>query len=138
MKCSHTRYQPEGFAGEAPTLWSKSTLEALDLETGKPVWEHDSDPGGDYAGVLNTAGGIVFTADNSGNLMVLDAKTGTTLWHAYSGGTVASSPMTYELDGRQYLVIGANHVLYAWALPEALSDAGDKRHGSSGFQRSPK
>jgi alcohol dehydrogenase (cytochrome c) len=83
------------------------------------VWEHDLGPGKDYAGILSTAGGIVFTADNSGNLIALDAKTGTTLWHAYSGGPVTSAPITYQLDGKQYIVIGASHVLYAWALPEA-------------------
>jgi NADPH:quinone reductase-like Zn-dependent oxidoreductase len=41
---------------------------------------------------------------------------------ANGGGTVASSPMTYELDGRQYVVIGANHVLYAWAVPESAAN----------------
>ncbi|MHB1936406.1 MAG: acido-empty-quinoprotein group A [Acidobacteriaceae bacterium] len=112
---------PEGFAGQTPSLWSHSTLKALDLGTGKAVWEHDLGPGKDYAGILSTAGGIVFTADNSGNLIALDAKTGTTLWHMYGGSFVASSPMTYEIDGRQYIAIGANHVLYAFVLPKASS-----------------
>jgi alcohol dehydrogenase (cytochrome c) len=114
-----TAHTPEGFAGDAPSVWSHSTLKALDIETGKAVWEHDLGPGKDYAGILSTAGGIVFTADNSGNLIALDAKTGTTLWHAYSGGPVTSAPISYQLDGRQYIVIGARHVLYAWTLPEA-------------------
>lgn len=118
---SHSK-QPEGFAGEAPSLWSHSTLKALDLETGKAVWEHDLGPGIDNAGVLSTSGGIVFTADNSGNLIALDAKTGKTLWHANAGGIVTSSPMTYELDGRQYIVIGADHVLYAWVVPEGATN----------------
>ena len=77
--------------------------------------------GDDWAGVLSTAGGLVFTADVHGNILGLDAKTGKTLWHAYGGGPVQSAPIAYELDGRQYLVIGAHNVLDAWALPETLS-----------------
>ncbi|HJY05233.1 MAG TPA: hypothetical protein VJ323_02895, partial [Bryobacteraceae bacterium] len=76
--------------------------------------------GGSGAGILTTAGGIVFTADAFGNLLTLDAETGRTLWHAYGGGRVNDSPITFELDGRQYLVIGAGGVLYAWGLPESL------------------
>jgi len=40
------------------------------------------------------------------------------LWHAYGGGEVNGAPITYELDGRQYLLVGSHNVLYAWALPE--------------------
>jgi alcohol dehydrogenase (cytochrome c) len=53
-------------------------------------------------------------------LLALDAATGNLLWHAYAGAPVGSSPMAYELDGRQYFVIGAHSVLSAWALPEIL------------------
>jgi alcohol dehydrogenase (cytochrome c) len=64
----------------------------------------------------------VFTADNPGNMMALDAGTGKTLWHAYGGSRVNSPPITYELNGRQYVLFGAQGVLYAWALPEAVVD----------------
>jgi outer membrane protein assembly factor BamB len=56
--------------------------------------------------------------DPKGNLLVLDPATGKTLWHVNAGGPMFSSPMTYELDGRQYVVEGVQGVLYAWALPE--------------------
>jgi alcohol dehydrogenase (cytochrome c) len=56
----------------------------------------------DWAGVLSTAGGVVFTGDTQGNMLALAAKTGKTLWHTYGGGAVQSAPITYELDGRQY------------------------------------
>lgn len=49
---------------------------------------------------------------------MLDPATGKTLWHVNAGGSMESSPMTYELDGRQYVVEGVQGVLYAWALPE--------------------
>ncbi|MEA3005780.1 MAG: hypothetical protein QOI94_1049, partial [Acidobacteriaceae bacterium] len=53
-----------------------------------------------------------------GNFLALDTATGKTLWHAGSGGKIGSSPITYELDGRQYLVTSGGSVLFAWALPE--------------------
>jgi alcohol dehydrogenase (cytochrome c) len=114
------RKQPEGFAGDALSVWSHSALKAIDYQTGRTAWEHDLGAGKDYAGVLTTAGGLVFTADNSGNMLALDAASGKTLWHAYGGNRVNSSPMTYELAQRQYVLIGAQGVLYAWALPETM------------------
>ena len=109
-----------GYAGKDFGLLSHSYLKAIDYQTGKSRWQYDLGPGGSGAGILTTAGGIVFTADAFGNLLTLDAETGRTLWHAYGGGRVNDSPITFELDGRQYIVIGAGGVLYAWGLPESL------------------
>ncbi|PYV86352.1 MAG: acido-empty-quinoprotein group A, partial [Acidobacteria bacterium] len=64
-----------------------------------------------------TAGRLLFTADNSGNLLALDPATGRTLWHLNAGGEMLASPMTYQLDGRQYIVIAVQDVLYALTLP---------------------
>jgi len=50
--------------------------------------------------------------------LALDPENGETLWHVNAGGTMGSSPMTYELDGRQYVITGVDGVLYAWALPQ--------------------
>jgi alcohol dehydrogenase (cytochrome c) len=110
--------KPEGFAGRDLTVWSQCYLKAIDYQTGNTRWEHDLGSGWDWAGVLSTAGGLVFSADVHGNLLGLDAITGKTLWHAYAGGPAQGPPITYELDGRQYVVIGAHGVLYAFALPE--------------------
>jgi alcohol dehydrogenase (cytochrome c) len=112
--------KPEGFAGRDLSVYSESSLKALDYRTGKTTWEHALGTGEDWAGVLSTAGGVVFTGDNHGNMLALDAKNGDTLWHSYGGGAVQSAPITYELDGRQYVLIGSSGVLYAWSLPEAL------------------
>jgi alcohol dehydrogenase (cytochrome c) len=68
--------------------------------------------------ILTTAGGLLYTGDGSGDLMALDATTGKTLWHIYPGGNLTGAPMTYELQGRQYVVTAVDSVLYAWALPE--------------------
>jgi alcohol dehydrogenase (cytochrome c) len=107
------------YAGKDFGFWTQSALKAIDYRTGKPRWEYDLGSGFSGAGILTTTGGILVSADTAGNILVLDAAAGKTLWHTYAGGHVDNSPITYELDGRQYLLTGVNGVLCAWALPEA-------------------
>ena len=65
--------------------------------------------------MLTTASGVIFTGDSTGNAMALRTTDGKTLWH--SGiGRVGNSPMTYELDGRQFVLFGGGSVLYAFGL----------------------
>ena len=107
----------EGWGGRDFILHSKSVLYAIDYQTGKVRWTRDMTGGrGGFAGTLTTAGHLLFTADDSGMLMALDPATGKTLWHTYGGGST-TAPMTYELDGRQYVIIPSDGVVYAWALP---------------------
>jgi alcohol dehydrogenase (cytochrome c) len=54
-----------------------------------------------------------------GNFLALDSSDGKTLWHAGSGAHIVSSPITYELDGRQYVLTSSGSILFAWALPQA-------------------
>ena len=70
------------------------------------------------AGVLTTGSRLIFTGDATGNMLALDTATGKTLWHAGLGGDIQTSPTTYLLDGRQYVLMGAGQTLFAWALPE--------------------
>jgi alcohol dehydrogenase (cytochrome c) len=115
-----TSGKPEGYAGKDLYMWAHATLKAIDYQTGKTRWEYDLGPGTGNAGVITTAGGLVFTGDVHGNVLALDARNGEVLWHSYAGATVGNSPMTYELDGRQYFVVGAHSVLSAWTLPRIL------------------
>lgn len=108
----------EGWAGRDRILWTNSTLRALDYRTGKAIWNHEIGNDESIAGILTTAGRLLFSADNSGNLLALDPATGKTLWHLNVGGHVVASPMTYELGGRQYLIIPVQDMVYAFALPE--------------------
>ena len=76
------------------------------------------------AGILTTAGRLLFTGDNSGNLLALNPANGETLWHLHMGGDLYASPMTYQLDGRQYLLVPIENILYAFALPERAAARG--------------
>ena len=110
--------KPEGWGGRDRNLWANSTIRALDYKTGKLVWNHELGDGESIAGILTTAGHLLFTVDNTGNLLALDPATGKTLWHLNIGGPLLASPMTYQLDGRQFLIIPSYDSLYAFALPE--------------------
>ena len=108
--------QPQGFAfREAGLGGGKSALVAIDYRTGKPAWKHYWRSPGGPNGVLSTAGNILFTG-HGGYLIALDAGTGRTLWHAALPSPLANGPVTYVLDGRQYLVVGASDTLCAFAL----------------------
>jgi alcohol dehydrogenase (cytochrome c) len=114
FKKEHGAY---GWAGANSGVWGRGVLRAIDYLTGKIRWSHDLGDGPSAAGVLSTATGVTFTGDSVGNVLALRSSDGTTLWH--SGiGRVGNSPVTYELDGRQYVLVGGGSVLYAFALPE--------------------
>ena len=113
-------YKPEhgayGWAGADYGVYGNGVLRAIDYQSGKVRWNHELGTGAG-AGVLTTDSGLVFTGDASGNVMALRTSDGITLWHS-AIGSVGTSPVTYELDGRQYVVVGGGGVLYAFTLPE--------------------
>jgi alcohol dehydrogenase (cytochrome c) len=106
-----------GWAGADYGVWGKGVIEAIDYQTGKIRWSHELGPESG-AGVLTTDSGLTFTGDGHGNFLALDSSDGKTLWHAGSGSHIATSPTSYELDGRQYVLTSAGGVMFAWALPE--------------------
>jgi len=101
---------------------AKASLKQSTTKLGKIRWTHELGPGGSGAGVLTTDSGVTFTGDAHGNILALDTSDGKTLWHVGSGAAMQSSPTTYELDGRQYLLTGSGGVLFAWALPKMLAE----------------
>jgi len=107
-----------GWAGADYGLWGKAVLEAIDYRTGKIAWAHDFNGGGAGAGVLTTDAGLVFTGDPYGNVLAMRTSDGKILWHAGAGLTMVSSPITYMLDGRQYVMTSSGGTLFAWTLPE--------------------
>jgi alcohol dehydrogenase (cytochrome c) len=116
-------FKPEhgdyGWAGADYHVHGRAELRALEYATGEPRWVHDLSGAAGAAGVLTTASGLVFTGDAANSALALRTSDGETLWH--SGiGRVGNSPITYKLDGRQYIVIGGGSALYAFALPDGL------------------
>jgi alcohol dehydrogenase (cytochrome c) len=91
-------------------------LRAIDPDTGKIKWEWKH-PSPTWSGVLSTAGGLVFTGDAEGNFIALDAATGKSLWHFQCGASVYSSPMSFAIDGKQYVAVAAGSALFTFALP---------------------
>ncbi len=94
-------------------------IKALDPETGKTMWDFKIFQGSLTNGVLATAGNVVFGAIRDGNLVALDARTGKHLWHFQTGASMAASPISYSVNGRQFVAVAAGNTIYAFALPEA-------------------
>ncbi len=90
-------------------------VKALDVRTGDLRWEHRllTPP---WNGVMATAGGLVFGASNEGNFFALDAETGALLWDFQAGAPGRSNPMSFELDGRQRIVMPAGNAIFVLSL----------------------
>lgn len=113
-----TSKTPEGFGGRDAGVWSQPALKAIDYKTGKVRWSHVyPGHGGGVSGLLTTAGKLLFGGDPSGHFVAYDPATGRILWHAGVGASVSNGPITYELDGEQYVVAAAGSTLYAFKLP---------------------
>ncbi len=104
----------EGFAGRDDSLNYPGVIKAIDYKTGEIRWTHDL--GGMGSGLLTTAGNLLFAGDFSGHILAIDSTTGKTLWHTTVAANQANGAITYELDGKQYVVVGAGDSLFAFAL----------------------
>ena len=113
FKPDHGNY---GWAGADYGVAGRAFLRAIDYKTGKTVWDHPIGDGAGAAGVLTTESGLTFSGDVPGNVIAFRTSDGATLWHQ-SIGKVGNAPITYELDGKQYLLVGGGSSLYAFALP---------------------
>ncbi len=92
-------------------------VRAYDPATLEPKWEFKlSDI--TWAGVLTTASDVLFSGGKEGHFFALDARTGKLLWRAALGGQVNAGPMSYAVNGRQYISIAAGNSLFAFALKE--------------------
>ncbi|SFY43310.1 PQQ-dependent methanol/ethanol family dehydrogenase [Paracoccus pantotrophus] len=89
------------------------TLRAFDPTTGEKKWEHKEEfPL--WAGTLATAGNLVFTGTSDGFVKGFNAETGEELWKFNTGSGIVSSPITWEMNGKQYLGIASG---YGGAVP---------------------
>jgi len=66
---------------------------------------------------MTTAGGLLFFADDAGSLEAVEATSGRALWHFNTGQTMYASPMTFMVDGVQYVAIAAGSDIFSFSLP---------------------
>jgi alcohol dehydrogenase (cytochrome c) len=67
---------------------------------------------------MSTAGGLVFFGDDADSFEAIDARDGKPLWHFNTGQEMHASPMSYGVDGQQYVAIAAGSDIFTFALPE--------------------
>ncbi len=99
----------------------KKYLRALDIETGKTVWDVPlvgPVDGKRVAGILGTAGGLLFYGDPSGYFIAADERDGKTLWKMPLNATIKTSPMTYSVAGKQYVTLAVGSNVMTFSLPD--------------------
>lgn len=95
-------------------------LRAIDIETGKIAWENaltGPTESKRWSGVLATAGELLFYGDPMGDFAAVDARDGKALWHFATNQTIKAAPMTYSIEGKQYVAIAAGSDIISFALP---------------------
>jgi len=113
----------KGFMGgsfkQAPNEPAQRVLRALDIQSGKIVWELGQTGTVDsWGGVLSTAGGVVIFGEDSGALMAADAVSGKPLWSFQTSQLWKASPMTYMFDNKQYIAVATGPNIIAFGLTE--------------------
>jgi len=97
---------------------SQKILLAYSLEGDKPAWRYfQAGEGHSSAGVMTTAGGLVFFGDDARSFEAVDATTGKPLWHFNTGQNISASPMTYAVNSKQYVAIAAGSDVFTFTLP---------------------
>jgi len=92
---------------------------AMDPQTMKPKWIMEQFDVSD-AGMLSTASDILFTGGREGYFMALDAATGKVLWKSNLGGQIVMAPITYQVEGRQYVSVISGHTLVTFGLRDGI------------------
>ena len=92
-------------------------IRAYDPYTLEAKWEHRM-ADITWAGVLSTAGDLVFGGGREGYFLALDARTGELKWRESLGGQINAGAMSYAVNGRQYVAIAAGSALFSFALPQ--------------------
>ena len=97
---------------------SQKILLAYSLDGDQPTWRYvQSGSGHSSAGVMTTAGGLVFFGDDAQSFEAIDAATGKSLWHFNTGQTISASPMTYAVNSKQFVAVAAGSDIFTFTLP---------------------
>jgi len=89
-----------------PTEKQWGRLSAVNVDTGKVAWKYDTEQPL-IGGALATAGGLVFFGEGNGLFKALDAKSGQLLWQYQAGAGVNAPPVSYSVNGKQYIAVAA-------------------------------
>ena len=107
---------------------SITAVRALDPQTGEKKWEFKLNTGNSLhtfegwqtsfgaAGILTTASDVLFTGGREGYFVALNARTGAPLWKATLGGPLIMNPITYAVNGKQYVAVNAGNCLFVFGL----------------------
>jgi alcohol dehydrogenase (cytochrome c) len=97
---------------------SQKILLAYDIVSGEIAWRYPQiGHGHSSAGTMTTASGLLFFGDDAESFEAVHARDGKPLWHFNTGQTISASPMSYALEGKQYVSIAAGSDLFSFALP---------------------
>ena len=96
----------------------QNSVMAIDTNSGAIKWKFPISNMSFSAGVLGTASGLLFVSTAEGDLVALDGESGKSLWHFRTGAEISASPMSYAVDGKQFVAVAAGNVLYSFALPD--------------------
>lgn len=99
---------------------AKRYLEAIDIDSGKIDWKIPQiGPAGGKrnAGLLATSGGLLFYGDPSGDIVAADGRSGKPLWHFPTNGETKASPMTYTVNGKQFVGLAVGPNILSFSLP---------------------
>lgn len=95
---------------------SGGTVQAISAETSTAAWEYEQETA--MGRLAATGGGVVFGGDHGGRFRAFDHETGEVIWETHLGSPLTHSPITYAVDGRQYVAIYTDGgVLSAFAVP---------------------
>jgi alcohol dehydrogenase (cytochrome c) len=106
-----------GNSRPVPNEVPQKILRAIDVRTGKVVWElPQTGPANTWGGTLATATGLVLFAEDSGMFVAVDALKGTPLWRFQTSQTWRASPISYMFDNQQFIAIASGQNILAFAL----------------------
>ncbi len=116
-------YMATGYVESPEEPW-QMFVRALDLTSGARKWEYMQVNSRHYgAGVVSTAGGLLFAGDDQGFFTALDAETGKPLWYFNTGTRISASPISYAVKGKQYVAVAAGVNVVSFSLPEEQKPA---------------
>ena len=111
----------------APGTDQVGTVQAISAETGAITWTHEQRAA--TTSLVATGGGLVFGGDVNGRFRALDHETGEVLWEINLGSPITGFPITYAVDGRQYVAVSTGTAVTTSALlpltPELQPSAGN-------------